>query len=712
MGRNRSLVLGLLVAGPSLAIQVNVQFVPATCSQCNGAAQAFVTGGTPPYSYLWSPNPANGQGTNQIWDLCPGQWSVLVTDAVGATATADFTIDALPGLSPFLQAQPLLSDCMGGCNGWAVAYVNSFGGTPPYNYSWGMIDTGLMGPGSVTFQGLCTGTTPISVVDAQGCTGLIQATVGMESISTPSVGALPACGTGANGAIIASGPGDNPVFRVQGGSGFDSLYVLSGFPPFTLGGVPAGEYSVSPMGWAPWGGGYLDLWCTAPAMVTVPALPQPCGTLTGLIYHDADQDCALNNFDIRLPYRVLSIEPGGVFTISDANGQFARNLSNGSYTLAQGALTDEVPFCPASGSTAFTISTTTPTAYVEFANLSTAPHDVSVQLTSSAARPGFATQVWVTVSNNSAFPSGDVTVDLDFDPLLLNPSTTQPWDFGVIAPYQSITLSFTANLPPDAGLVGNVLTYTATAGNTASEPDLSNNSASLDVTITASYDPNDKVGTANASGSTTQYFIGNDEWIDYVIRFQNTGTDTAFTVGVRDAIEEGLDMMSLEILGASHPFTPSMDEGRELVFTFPDIQLPDSTTDLLGSQGFVAFRLRPMPPLVPSTVIENIANIYFDFNDPVITEPSVLVAEFSTGEQDADAWDLSVFPNPGRDRFTIQAAGAFSVRVTDLLGREVLRSGWGGSLMEMDASGLRSGAYVLHVIRSNGDTVQRPWMKN
>ena len=40
----------------------------------------------------------------------------------------------------------------------------------------------------------------------------------------------------------------------------------------------------------------------------------------------------------------------------------------------------------------------------------------------------------------------------------------------------------------------------------------------------------------------------------------------------------------------------------------------------------------------PGTVIENIANIYFDFNDPVITEPSVLVAEFSTGVEERIEW--------------------------------------------------------------------------
>lgn len=698
--------LVLLLAARSLAVQVNVQLFPASCNQCNGAAQALVTGGVPPYSYAWSPAPPNGQGSAEIWGLCPGQWSVLVTDGQGGTATADFTIDGLPGLSPFLQAQQLLFDCEGQCTGWATAYENGFGGTPPYSYSWAAYDTGLMGPGSITFQGLCAGTTPITVVDAEGCTGLIQATVGSGSLFNTIASALPACGNAANGTIIASGQGDNNVFRVWG-AGFDSLYVMTGFPPFTLGGIPAGDYTVSSMVWTPWAGGYADEWCSAPATVTVPALPEPCGTLNGLIYHDADQDCLLNNFDVRLPYRVLSIQPGGLFTISNGSGQFARNLPSGTYTVAQGPLSDEVALCPATGSQPFTMSTATPAAYVEFANLSTVPHDLSVQLISSAARPGFATQVWITVSNNSAFPSGNVTVDLTYDPLLLNASTTFPLSVGIIAPYASVTLPFTANVPPDVGLLGTVLTYSATASNTASEPVLANNSTTLNVTITGSYDPNDKRGIANASGSDSQFFLDADAWIDYTVRFQNTGTDTAFTVVITDTLPAELDLFSLEILGASHAFEPSFGDGRALLFTFTDILLPDSATDLLGSQGFVAFRLKPVAGLQPGTAITNIANIYFDFNPPVITEPSVLVAETSTGVGAADERILQVYPNPTDDRITVVIAEPMRVVLHDATGRVALAARLGQGSQELGLQGLGPGVYALTATSGTGASFTR-----
>lgn len=118
----------------------------------------------------------------------------------------------------------------------------------------------------------------------------------------------------------------------------------------------------------------------------------------------------------------------------------------------------------------------------------------------------------------------------------------------------------------------------------------------------------------------TQFF-NEDEWIDYTVRFQNTGTDTAFTVVIRDEIDADLDLLSLEILGASHPFTPSFGNGRELVFTSPNINLPDSTTDLPGSQGFISFRLEPEDAIVVGDVLENTAGIYFDL-DPTIQSPT------------------------------------------------------------------------------------------
>jgi hypothetical protein len=67
------------------------------------------------------------------------------------------------------------------------------------------------------------------------------------------------------------------------------------------------------------------------------------------------------------------------------------------------------------------------------------------------------------------------------------------------------------------------------------------------------------------------------------------------------------------------PSAGHFNPGRELVFTFENILLPDSTTNFEGSLGHVYFQVKPRAGLVPGTVIENTAAIYFDFNAPIIT---------------------------------------------------------------------------------------------
>lgn len=84
--------------------------------------------------------------------------------------------------------------------------------------------------------------------------------------------------------------------------------------------------------------------------------------------------------------------------------------------------------------------------------------------------------------------------------------------------------------------------------------------------LVASYDPNDK--NATPVGITDMHFIEKNSRLQYLIRFQNTGTDTAYKVRIQDEISDKLDLQSLRIEGASHPFNTSLEDGRLLAFTY------------------------------------------------------------------------------------------------------------------------------------------------
>ncbi|MBK6831758.1 MAG: hypothetical protein IPG92_13905 [Flavobacteriales bacterium] len=175
------------------------------------------------------------------------------------------------------------------------------------------------------------------------------------------------------------------------------------------------------------------------------------------------------------------------------------------------------------------------------------------------------------------------------------------------------------------------------------------------------------------------------------MRFQNTGTDTAFPIVITDTLPQYLDPATIRMGAGSHGFSWSLSGQGTLRWVFPNILLPDSNVNEPRSHGFVSFRIRPYQPLLPGTTIENIANIYFDFNPPVITEPSVLVAEFSTGVADASSSELVLSPVPVSDLLTVQASSAIAaVRIMAADGREVLPSNTRGSGSSIDVSRLKS----------------------
>lgn len=140
-------------------------------------------------------------------------------------------------------------------------------------------------------------------------------------------------------------------------------------------------------------------------------------------------------------------------------------------------------------------------------------------------------------------------------------------------------------------------------------------------TVTGSYDPNDKTGYPLGIGE--HHGITPNTPLEYVIRFQNTGTDTAFTVIIKDTLDPDLDIFSVIPGASSHNYSFRMYGPRILEWTFNEIMLPDSTTDEPGSNGFVAFKVQQKRDLQNGTVLSNSSSIYFDFNDPIITNTTI-----------------------------------------------------------------------------------------
>jgi len=199
-------------------------------------------------------------------------------------------------------------------------------------------------------------------------------------------------------------------------------------------------------------------------------------------------------------------------------------------------------------------------------------------------------------------------------------------------------------------------------------------------TVVGSFDPNDKTGFP--IGVHDEHFIEKNTPIDYLIRFQNTGTDTAFTVVLRDTISEYLDITSIAPGAGSHDYRYNLEGSNIIEFTFPNIMLPDSFVNESASHGFVKFQIAQRNNNPIGTRIENSAAIYFDFNEPVITN----ITFHTIGENFLDIinhtvtvpnrwFDLSIAPNPMNNVATIKVEGktlsTASLELFDLNGIQV-----------------------------------------
>ncbi|MBK8347035.1 MAG: T9SS type A sorting domain-containing protein [Saprospiraceae bacterium] len=168
--------------------------------------------------------------------------------------------------------------------------------------------------------------------------------------------------------------------------------------------------------------------------------------------------------------------------------------------------------------------------------------------------------------------------------------------------------------------------------------------------IRCSYDPNDKRSWPDRIGN--ENYTLKSEKLDYTIRFQNNGNDTAYYVRIVDVLDNGVDKHSLFIKASSHQVETFMI-GDTLNFVFDNIFLPDSTTNFRASQGYISFSLSSKKDIVTGSVITNKASIYFDKNLPIITNNVVNTIVDSLPCPLKNIWleDNAIRVNPGGNSF-------------------------------------------------------------
>ncbi len=228
--------------------------------------------------------------------------------------------------------------------------------------------------------------------------------------------------------------------------------------------------------------------------------------------------------------------------------------------------------------------------------------------------------------------------------------------------------------------------------------------------VVNSFDPNDKQGFP--LGVEDDHFIAANQALDYLLRFQNTGTDTAYRVELVDTLSALLDWPSLQPGASSHPYRFEMSKEGVVRFIFEDILLPDSTTNEPASNGFVRFKIAQKPDLAEGSRIENRAGIYFDFNDPILTNTTWHTIEFAPVTTGAAVLTtpastrIRVSPNPFDDHLQLWIMGSppetARVRIYDARGSLVTDRIFSGNQIRLGRGDWAAGVYWYEVIGEGG----------
>lgn len=222
-------------------------------------------------------------------------------------------------------------------------------------------------------------------------------------------------------------------------------------------------------------------------------------------------------------------------------------------------------------------------------------------------------------------------------------------------------------------------------------------------TVVGSYDPNDK--SVSPVGYTVNHGINPNltNELTYLVRFQNTGTFMAENITVIDTLSDNVDVSSLKVLSASADYEVQIN-GHTVKFVFKNINLPDSTSNEPMSHGYVQYSVKPNASLPQDVVIDNLADIYFDYNTPIRTNTATSTIDYTVVSGIAEVakaqYTFALRPNP--------TTGALQITIDkELLGKQLILTDVSGRILvskkadaitdNINLSNYASGIYFVKV---------------
>lgn len=597
----------------------------------------------------------------------------------------------------------------GQCNG--AINLSFTGGTPPYAVSFNGIPMGSYSQ-SLFVPNLCPGNYYYSVTDFTGlqCTGSLNISIGNSGSPTPVSITFsttnPSCTSCSDGSITAMVTGGIPPY---------TYYWSNGANTSSINGLGAGIYYLYV---------YDQSGCSDTDAVSLNYGGLPLSLMTGRAYYDINGDSVYNAPDFPLSGQQIQKQPSGQITYTDVNGIYTFGDTAGSYLISY-VPTGKYHTVQVNNTYTVSLSGGNQTGLDFALQPDSLFHSIYVNSYIPLPRCNTLRPYYTYITNNgTAVDSGTVT--FYFDSLL----TPTSYSSGGVVNGQSITFPFDSLLPNETrqfvtnfNLPGpNSVLDHSTNGVLYDNSGLvlASDSTYGSVMVLCSFDPNDK--QVDPIGEGTNHIVPMNTELRYLIRFQNTGNDTAFNIMVTDTLNAGIDVSTVYIIATSHPAYFLKDGGNILKVYFDNINLPDSATDEDGSHGYILFRCFGNTTNPDPTIITNSAAIFFDMNPPILTNSvfnTLTNATSATPEINAYSdKGIRLVPNPAEkyamvilEEFT---GGEALLEVYSVNGNKVEAGIVRNNQLVLDTKNWNSGLYLIRVTDVNGNwsKVARLCVKN
>ncbi len=441
----------------------------------------------------------------------------------------------------------------------------------------------------------------------------------------------------------------------------------------------------------------------------------PCldwGSLSGKVFEDTNNNGSAETNELRFANQLIQSQSAGSYAFTDEYGHYSlcEPLLQGDIALVEvpdyyTITTNPVPFqfdMEGGSETANFIAN----SLGDFLDLTV--HSVNA---TSPPAPGFEHRIYYNFKNAGTvcIANSDINISLDTNLTFIGSDLE-----GIVAGTDALSYTLAEICPQEnfifyvdylvdqTAILDSTITTNVSISFDGSDETPLNNSFVYEEIIMGSFDPNDKQVSFEFINPE---FISESKKLDYTIRFMNTGTAAAQFVRIEDVLPiDQLDMSTMEFVAASH-------QGYDLEFNidtlsvlFDGIMLPDSGTDFLGSQGFISFRIAPYPSMQLNESILNKASIFFDFNEPVITNTVSTTLMLPTAIEENVKTLFTVYPNPNNTGIVnITAEINFTeLRFYNMLGSLVKSENVSGNRVNANITNLNTGVYFIQLIGESG----------